>query len=69
MSVELTIQGMSCGHCVKAVQSALASVPGIGVKDVRIGTATVETDGTPASIEAIKAALDDAGYAAEVRAG
>ena len=69
MSVELTIQGMSCGHCVKAVQNALASVPGVEARDVRIGTATVETDGTPASIAAIKAALDDAGYAAEVRVG
>jgi copper chaperone CopZ len=69
MSVELTIQGMSCGHCVRAVRNALASVPGVEVNDVQVGGATVETDGTPASIEAIKAALEDAGYAAEVRVG
>jgi copper chaperone CopZ len=69
MSVQLTIQGMSCGHCVRSVRNALASVPGVEVNDVQIGTATVETDGTPASIDAIIAALDDAGYAAEVRAG
>lgn len=69
MSVELTIQGMSCGHCVRAVRNALAAVPTVQVNDVQIGSASLETDGTPASIEAIMAALDTAGYAAEVRAG
>ena len=69
MSVQLAIEGMSCGHCVKSVRNALESIPGIQVNDVQVGSATVETDGTPASIAAIKAALDDAGYPAEVRAG
>jgi len=69
MSVELTIQGMSCGGCVRSVRHALAAVPGVEVTDVQVGVATVETDGSPGIIDAIKAALDDAGYAAEVRAG
>ena len=67
--MELTIQGMSCGHCVRAVRNALAALPTVQVNDVQIGSATVETDGTPASIDAIMAALDDAGYAAEVKTG
>jgi copper chaperone CopZ len=60
---------MSCGHCVRTVRNTLESIPGLHVTDVQLGSATVETDGAPASIDAIKTALDDAGYPAEVRAG
>ena len=62
MSVELTIQGMSCGGCVASLRNALAALPGVTVKDVQIGSATVETDGSPQTAEAIKAAVDDAGF-------
>jgi copper chaperone CopZ len=56
---------MSCGHCVAAVKQALESVPDVRVSDVSIGNATVETD-DPAAIDAMKAAIEDAGYFAEV---
>ncbi len=65
-TVDLDIKGMSCGHCVKAVQGALAAVPGVSVKDVRIGHATVELEnGTARSAELVEA-VDDAGYEATV---
>jgi copper chaperone len=67
MTTELAIQGMSCGHCVTAVKNALAAVPGVTVKDVRVGSATVESIGSEDIVDAIKAAIDDAGYAAQVR--
>jgi copper chaperone len=69
MSVVLKIEGMSCSHCVRSVRNALEEIPGVHVTDVQVGSATVETEGTPPPIEAIKAALDDAGYAAEVGVG
>ena len=65
-TVDLAIKGMSCGHCVKAVQSALAAVPGVAVKDVRIGHATVEVEGGSARAEALVGAVDEAGYEASV---
>ncbi len=58
----LEISGMSCGHCVAHVQKALAAVPGVTVEQVAIGRATVAFDGEPATLQAIGAALDDAGY-------
>ena len=58
----LEIGGMSCGHCVARVQKALAAVPGVTVESVRIGNATIASDGTPATLQAVSAALDDAGY-------
>ncbi len=39
---DLTIQGMSCGHCVKAVQEALRRVKGVERVEVEIGRAHVE---------------------------
>jgi copper chaperone CopZ len=67
-TISLSIDGMHCGHCVAAVKHALESVPGVGVRDIRIGEATLETEGDP-SVDAIRAAVEDAGYVAEVRAG
>jgi len=57
-----SISGMSCGHCVKAVDKALAAVAGVTKAEVAIGTATVEFDDARTSASAIGAAIDDAGY-------
>ena len=38
---ELTIQGMSCGHCVMHVKQALEVIDGLEVEDVQIGRAKV----------------------------
>lgn len=68
MTIQLRLQGMSCGHCVAAVRRALETVPGVVVKDVQIGSATVDA-ASDNVIPAIKAAVDDAGYPAEVTVG
>ena len=58
----ITINGMTCSHCVAAVQKALASVPGVTVDAVTIGSATVSIDPAIGSLSAVEAAIDDAGY-------
>ncbi len=59
-TLSLAIDGMSCGHCVKAVQQALAEVPGVAGADVALGSATVELgSATPAQV---MDAIRDAGY-------
>lgn len=58
----ITINGMTCTHCVAAVQKALAAVPGLKVDAVTIGSATVTIDPTTGSLAAAEAAIDDAGY-------
>ena len=40
-SHELTIQGMTCGHCVMHVKQALDAVDGLEVEDVQVGKARV----------------------------
>ncbi|MFZ4574879.1 MAG: heavy-metal-associated domain-containing protein [Phycisphaerales bacterium] len=59
--VTIAIAGMSCEHCVRAVRDALAAVPGLLVKSVEIGRASVEELVPGATRGAIRA-LDDAGF-------
>lgn len=56
------ISGMSCGHCVKAVEKALASVEGITTETVAIGSATVSLDPARTSAQQVTDAITDAGY-------
>lgn len=59
---ELTIEGMSCGHCVMHVKKALGGLPDVQVDDVQIGRAKVTVDETKVSREALTAAVEKAGY-------
>ena len=57
----VTISGMSCAHCVRAVFTSLSGVEGISRADVSIGKAVIEHDGT-VSAEAVRKAISIAGY-------
>lgn len=61
----LGISGMSCGHCVAAVTSALEAVPDVRVRNVSIGSATIELEGT-ATPDRVISAVRDAGYEADL---
>ena len=67
--ISLSVEGMSCGHCVARVTKALAALPGVEVNKVDIGRAEIELDPTLQSIAAVTTALGSAGYPAEVREG
>lgn len=57
----LHIEGMSCGHCLNAVNQALTSVPGAKVGSVRIGRAEVEVPEALGS-DPLVTAVEAAGY-------
>ncbi len=61
--VEFEISGMSCGHCVKAVQQALASVAGATTESVVVGSARVSFDPAVLRVAQLRDAVEDAGYA------
>ena len=64
MTYRLTLDNMSCDHCVRRVSQALASVPGVRVEDVTVGSVTMDaTD--EAALAAALAAVADAGYPAQ----
>ena len=58
----LSIDGMTCQHCVRAVREALAGIDGVEVLDVRVGAADVRLDDTRAGRDGIAAALGEEGY-------
>lgn len=60
--VRLDIEGMSCGHCVKTVRSALEQVEGVDVLEVEIGSAIIVLDTDSADLQAVTTAVDDTGF-------
>lgn len=58
---ELQVEGMSCGHCVNAVTKAVQSVDAAAKVDVDLAQQKVRV-ASGANLEAIKAAVVDAGY-------
>jgi copper chaperone len=63
-NVTLNVQGMSCGHCVKAVEGGVGELPGISeVKvDLQAAQVTVAFDGAQVSVDTIKEAIEEQGY-------
>lgn len=58
-----TVKGMTCGHCVNSVSTEVAALAGVSdvQVDLAVGTVTV-TSGRPLDTEAVRAAVDEAGY-------
>jgi len=60
----LHITGMTCGHCLHAVNEALIAHSGVWLESLRMGRAEVRYDEEITSPAAIEAAVTDAGYTA-----
>ena len=62
--IEITIEGMTCGHCAMSVTNEIATIE--GVTSVRVdhqtGKAHVEAQGV--SDEQLSTAVEEAGYQA-----
>ena len=60
----ILVQGMSCGHCKKAVAEAIAKIPGVSDVRVDLETGKVEWQGdaSPASVQAAKDAVVALGF-------
>jgi copper chaperone len=58
-----TVTGMTCGHCVQAVTSEVSALPHVTevAIDLPAGAVTV-TSSTPLDFDAIRDAIDEAGY-------
>jgi copper chaperone CopZ len=63
----LHIEGMSCGHCLDAVNRALSAVPGVRIAAVRIGRADLSYDDTTTTPSDLESAVAEAGYRATVQ--
>ena len=57
--VNLTIEGMTCEHCVRAVRGRLEKTDGVKVGDVKVGSATLEYDPKRTDLAHIEEAIAD----------
>ena len=58
-----TVTGMTCGHCAQAVTDEIIALTGVDdvQVDVASGAVTV-TSADPLDVDAVRAAVDEAGY-------
>lgn len=66
-TLELAIEGMTCGHCVGTVQKALQGVAGVQAARVSLPEAKAWVEARPGSAgltEALVAAVAEEGYRA-----
>ncbi len=63
MKKQLSIEGMSCGHCVKHVEEALKEIGGVAsvAVDLAKKSAVVEVSDAVADAQ-LKEAVEEAGY-------
>lgn len=63
-NVTLNVQGMSCGHCVKAVEGSVGELAGVNEVKVNLaeGLVDVTFDEAQVSVEQIKETIDEQGY-------
>jgi len=66
--VELTIEGMSCEHCVNAVTKALRSAPGVREASVSLEAKAARVEGEDFDPQALVSAVREEGYEATLKA-
>ena len=63
-TLHLTIEGMTCQHCGRAVDGRLRRTPGVEVGAVSIGCAEVRYDPSRINVDEISEVIADEGYTA-----
>ncbi len=65
----LQVDGMSCQHCVRAIEGALSGAMVKGQVNLEEGQVSVEYDPETVSLPTIEALIEDQGYAVVGKAG
>lgn len=63
----LTVKGMSCNHCVKAIESSVERLQGVHEVKVHLdlGKVDVQLDENIVTIEKVKETMEEEGYDVE----
>jgi copper chaperone len=61
MEATIQIKGMSCMHCVRAVEAVLNAIPGVRSVEVKVGEAKVVADDSVEE-KTLKSAIQEEGY-------
>jgi copper chaperone CopZ len=60
---QFRVEGMTCGGCAAAVRNVLSRQPGVSSAVVEIGSIELDLDESVGSVDAIRKAVEKAGYA------
>jgi copper chaperone CopZ len=59
----ITVTGMTCEHCEKAVRAEISAIPGVSQVDVDVASGEVRILAEPSPERAtLRAAVEEAGY-------
>ena len=59
----ISVQGMSCGHCVAAVTNEVTKIDGVTGVEVELASGSVEISSSdPIDLATVAAAIEQAGY-------
>lgn len=63
-TITLNVQGMSCGHCVKAVEGSIGQLEGVTEVKVTLDAGQVEVsfNDVQLSLEKIKETIEEQGF-------
>jgi copper chaperone len=64
--IRYTVPAISCDHCVNAISGEVGSVDGVRTVTVDIATKLVTVRGEELDDTALRAAIDEAGYDAQL---
>ena len=66
-TVTLNVKGMSCGHCVKAVEGSVGELEGVNQVNVKLDEAMVDVtyNESQVSLDTIKDTIEEQGYDVE----
>jgi copper chaperone len=62
MIVELTVPGMTCGHCKASIEREVGVVAGVTDVEVDLDTKIVSVHGDDLDRQRLVAAIDEAGF-------
>ncbi|ALC81937.1 MULTISPECIES: copper chaperone CopZ [Bacillus] len=62
--ITLSVQGMSCGHCVQSIEGSVGELTGVSAVNVSLDSGTVDVEFNPneVTLDKIKETIDDQGY-------
>lgn len=66
-NITLNVQGMSCGHCVNAIEGSVGKLEGVNEVKVKLDAAQVEVSFNESQLplDKIKETIEDQGYDVE----
>ena len=62
VNVQLKVEGMSCGHCVSAVEKAIAQIGAKARVNLEQKLVSIDFDAEQISLDALYSAIQDQGY-------